>query len=439
MSRQWASSEQSATKGFWSSLKLEDRAPIARTAGGGFHGSGHPSKRGRRRRLQHQQRQPERQQQQRQRQRTCAKMDPAMPLQQRITQGLSDVSQSFRNSISSLVLGAPNSSGSAAAGASTAGANGGGIAGVPDNDNNPSNSVDIDLEKGRAELESYAGGGRGDNDPHSQNGGGTDGGHATNNNDGSRADGDSTSGTAAVEGEGEDEADSASTTEPKPPVHHPQPRPLRLQTLPPEVQMLVIHRLNFGDIERLRRTCRHYHSLCSPHAIRTLFGAATLRLLMISHCGSCLRYDESRESLLIASVTGRDWPLNARCVDCAVSGRDRRLVVGRKITMGNGEGVWVCRWCGWPVVTDAAQGHAQFHEGCYDAYNRVLLWFFMLGWVQLGLGIVGAALAWRYFRDTTWILAPTVVSFFYSSFYYFVQFPPTPPNPMDTPVLTPHA
>ncbi|KLU87942.1 hypothetical protein MAPG_06932, partial [Magnaporthiopsis poae ATCC 64411] len=62
-------------------------------------------------------------------------------------------------------------------------------------------------------------------------------------------------------------------------------------------------------------------------------------------------------------------------------------------------------------VTDAALGHVQFHRACYGAYNDSLLFFFLLGWVQLGLGIVAGALAWTYYRDEISVYAPTITSF----------------------------
>lgn len=187
--------------------------------------------------------------------------------------------------------------------------------------------------------------------------------------------------------------------------------PLTLQTLPPEVLMLVIRQLNFGDIERLRRTSHFFHDFAAPRMVRALFGAAELRRLLLSHCSACLAYDEDKSGLLLASVGQPGYPLCARCVECAVARRDDRLVVGRKVTMGDGGGVWVCRWCGWPVVVDAALGHVQFHRACYGAYNDSLLFFFLLGWVQLGLGIVAGALAWTYYRDEISVFAPTITSF----------------------------
>ncbi|KAL8337497.1 hypothetical protein RB601_006979 [Gaeumannomyces tritici] len=408
-------------------------------------------------------------------------MDPALHMQQRIAQGLNDVTLSLRSSFNSLVLGAATTPGAAgptnnaaAQPNATANANnhataapstatsanpstnapttpaastttvGGATPSSPAQRNpsddgvaaNPvttmSTGADVDLEKGLPEMEelrhrsSLQGGSSSialDSDSHSH---GTPAKSAASSSRGPpeaqhqrqtqgwEAERPPTGGTEATAETGA-VADTAVQNEEETAMvlrqRRQQRAPLTLQTLPPEVLMLIIHQLNFGDIERLRRTSHFFHDFAAPRMVRALFGATELHRLLVSHCASCLIYDEGKSSLLLASIMHRDYPLCARCVDCAVAKRDERLVVGRKVTMGDGGGVWVCRWCGWPVLTDAALGHTQFHRECYGAYNDSLLFFFLLGWIQLGLGIVAAALAWTYYRDAITVYAPTITSF----------------------------
>jgi hypothetical protein len=47
---------------------------------------------------------------------------------------------------------------------------------------------------------------------------------------------------------------------------------------------------------------------------------------------------------------------------------------------------------------------------CAWEYQKRLFWFFVMGWVQLGLGVTGAAMAWRWFRGVVMVFGPTVVS-----------------------------
>lgn len=72
----------------------------------------------------------------------------------------------------------------------------------------------------------------------------------------------------------------------------------------------------------------------------------------------------------------------------------------------------MCRWCGWPVAEQriADTGRQHFHGKCERGYHGKLFKYFVLGWVQFGLGVTGAAMAWRWFRGVEVVFAPTVVS-----------------------------
>jgi hypothetical protein len=200
------------------------------------------------------------------------------------------------------------------------------------------------------------------------------------------------------------------TCSPPEPPPAPPPQPRHLLALPPEILLMVLQRLDFADIFRLRKTCKQLHHLASPSQIRTLFGPAELRRQLLGHCKSCLVYDPSGATLLQPRRADPGYPLASRCLDCAVKARDPRVRVGRKICLASYDTVWVCRWCGYPIVNGAAFGCEQMHRFCHKRYNDALFIFFILGWLQLGLGIVAAALAWRYYRHSVLVFAPTVVS-----------------------------
>ncbi|KAL2131948.1 hypothetical protein VTI74DRAFT_4403 [Chaetomium olivicolor] len=197
---------------------------------------------------------------------------------------------------------------------------------------------------------------------------------------------------------------------PQPPAA-PEPRLLHILSLPPEILLLIIQRLPFADIVRLRKTCKTIRAVASPHQIRVLFGAAELRAQLLGHCRVCLRYDPFRSSLLQSTLADPGYPLASQCLDCAVKARDPRIRVGRIINLANFDSVWVCRWCGYPIVDGGAWGCEQMHRFCYKRYNDVLFVFFSLGWLQLGLGIVASALAWRYYRHAPLVFGPTVTNF----------------------------
>ncbi|KAK4239211.1 hypothetical protein C8A03DRAFT_32694 [Achaetomium macrosporum] len=204
---------------------------------------------------------------------------------------------------------------------------------------------------------------------------------------------------------------------PEPPPA-PEPRRLHLLALPPEVLLMILQRLDFAAILRLSKTCKQLHQLATPSQISTLFGPDWLQGQLQDHCRTCLVHDRSRSTFLTPYPRPRPenpyvYPLASRCLDCAVKVRDPRIRVGRKLDLANTHTVWVCRWCGYPIIVDGANvyGCEQMHRLCYKRYNDALFVFFVLGWLQLGLGVVAAALAWRYFRDAVPVLAPTVTNF----------------------------
>lgn len=210
-----------------------------------------------------------------------------------------------------------------------------------------------------------------------------------------------------------------------PPIPRPQPklipRPLRtshpaaptatnlhLTTLPPELHVLILRHLTFADIQRLRHTSRFHRSLITKRLLRDVYGPS-LDAVLLSHCHLCHASDPTRANLLYADVTSPAYPFCSTCVPCAA--RRDELFAGRRVCMGNLKSVWVCKWCGLPVVGSPAWREPVFHQRCYARYGSVLLAYLALGWVQLCVAVAGAALCFRYFRGVKMVLGPCIVSF----------------------------
>lgn len=187
--------------------------------------------------------------------------------------------------------------------------------------------------------------------------------------------------------------------------------PRNFMTLPAEIQIVILQHLDFGDIERLRRTCKYWYNFATPRLVRSIWGPDTFRAILIRHCRICLTYCPRDVARLLTTPLDAGYPLSSRCVKCTIQSRDGTVRIGRKTTLGNFTDYWTCRWCGWPITTDSSTGHPQFHKRCYDRYAIVLLAFFLLGWVQFFLGIAGSGLCWHYFRNDKLVLAPTIVGF----------------------------
>jgi hypothetical protein len=179
-----------------------------------------------------------------------------------------------------------------------------------------------------------------------------------------------------------------------------------LLRLPAELQLMILKHLTFGEVESLRRTCCLLRHTINKPFIREVFPSIKFELL--STCYRCLRYDALRDHLIHADESDARYPLANECLDC-VSSRGG-FVVGRMYTLGTFATVCVCRYCGFPVTSDAAWKEYEFHRVCYRRYRMILLYYFLVGCAQSTITIVAASLCWKYYKKEKLILGPTVVS-----------------------------
>jgi hypothetical protein len=179
-----------------------------------------------------------------------------------------------------------------------------------------------------------------------------------------------------------------------------------LLRLPAELQIMILQHLTFGQVESLRRTCRALRYRFNKPVIRFIFPSIKFELL--STCYQCLRYDPERDSLIKADESDARYPLANECIDCvAVRGG---FFVGRSYMLGSRVMVCVCRYCGFPVTSDAAWKEYDFHRKCYRRYRMILLYYFLSGVAQSTITIVASALCWRYYKGRAMIITPTIVS-----------------------------
>lgn len=147
--------------------------------------------------------------------------------------------------------------------------------------------------------------------------------------------------------------------------------------------------------------------------MRALFGPLNLRKEILGHCKVCLARDlgeDAGETLLLSEPTDVGYPLSTVCIECAFAANDRRLRAGQQVKLGNNLSVWVCRWCDWPIYEVwYSTADPYFHHDCESAFRRAMRRFRFVGWIQFALGVVAAALSWRYFRHAALAFAPTVV------------------------------
>lgn len=194
--------------------------------------------------------------------------------------------------------------------------------------------------------------------------------------------------------------------------------PFTLMTIPDELQILILSYLDFTSIIRLRRTSRYWRTFASPDLLRTIHGAADYQAMLLQHCAKCLAFCPTPTARVATKPQNIGYPLSSKCISCALQANDGTIRVGRQVKLADKEKYWVCRWCGWPVISGAYRsrrnvGHSEFHQKCYQRYfvGGIMTWF-MLGIVQFILSVVGSALVWRFFRsEEIKAVTPTVIGF----------------------------
>lgn len=186
-------------------------------------------------------------------------------------------------------------------------------------------------------------------------------------------------------------------------------QPLRLTTLPQEIQLLIVAQLDVADMELLRRSSHYWRALVTRDVVVSLVGRADLDAMITCHCRFCLYRDQSRRTLLYPMWPPHSVPPFVLCVECARREFEGVVVGGRRVMMADGVVVALCRWCGWPIRS-GFYSVEEFHPNCSRSYRRAWMFYLVAGCVQLSLGVVAVALAWRYFRNVLLVFAPTVVS-----------------------------
>ncbi|KAL7794193.1 hypothetical protein V8C37DRAFT_71117 [Trichoderma ceciliae] len=176
--------------------------------------------------------------------------------------------------------------------------------------------------------------------------------------------------------------------------------------LPPELQLKILSYLDYGEIQRLRRTNRLFRRSINQTVVQSLFP----RLLddILCTCYICLTQKNANE-IIRGDFAHPRFPLASRCFECAA--KQSGFMVGKRYTMVNLESIWICRWCGYPVTEMTGWSQPEYHIICYQKYKGVLATHFGIGAMQWMIVIIGSALCWHYFKHEKMVVAPTAVNF----------------------------
>ncbi|KAK5625311.1 hypothetical protein RRF57_001027 [Xylaria bambusicola] len=194
--------------------------------------------------------------------------------------------------------------------------------------------------------------------------------------------------------------------EPPPPVSD-------LFSLPLELHYLIIGHLDLESLLQLRRTSRLYYYAITPDLLRQLFvrnGRASLSLAAC--CYECLCCPGLDRLVIDATLEPSSW--RSVCFRCW----SNRITVDYHINpwpiiqIANGDDGYICHFCNWPVVNNGRDdGVDRLHASCRSRRRLVLLLWFVMAFLQFGIGVLCAVLAWTRYREQDKILIPSSIDF----------------------------
>ncbi|KAI1427668.1 hypothetical protein F5Y12DRAFT_736375 [Xylaria sp. FL1777] len=198
-----------------------------------------------------------------------------------------------------------------------------------------------------------------------------------------------------------------------PPETKPSPPASDLFSLPLELHYLILGHLDLESLLQLRRTSRLYYYAITPDLLRQLFirnGRASLSLTAC--CYECLCAPGLDRLVVDGTVAASSW--QSVCFRCWSS----RITVDYHINpwpvvqIANGEEGYICHFCNWPVVNNGRDdGIDRLHSTCRARRRLVLLLWFFMAFLQFGIGVLCAVLAWTRYKEQQGILIPSSIDF----------------------------
>ncbi|KAI0096872.1 hypothetical protein GGR51DRAFT_490089 [Nemania sp. FL0031] len=189
--------------------------------------------------------------------------------------------------------------------------------------------------------------------------------------------------------------------------------PSDLLSLPLELHYLIIAHLDLESLLQLRRTSRLYYHVITPDLVRRLFirnGRASVALTAC--CYSCLSTpgldrlvtDNTIDAHLWQSVCFRCWS-NRITVDYHIN-------PWPVVQIANGDEGYICHFCNWPVVNNGRDdGVDRLHARCRARRRLVLFVWLVMAFLQFGIGVLCAVLAWTRYKKQIGVLIPSSIDF----------------------------
>ncbi|KAI1091128.1 hypothetical protein F5B19DRAFT_493657 [Rostrohypoxylon terebratum] len=187
-----------------------------------------------------------------------------------------------------------------------------------------------------------------------------------------------------------------------------------LDSLPLELQYLIISHLDLSSLVALRQTCPLYRQVVTADVLRRQFSAGDGRLdpVLDGCCTECLCIP-GRDRLIV-NTTQPSYEWRSICFRCW---RDRLSLENHRkhwplVEMVNGDYGYICHFCTWPVHSGTSNSRIkQMHAPCRVRRLVVVVSWLIMAIIQFGLGMLAAVLAWTMFRNSSTVLIPASIDF----------------------------
>ncbi|OTB04270.1 hypothetical protein M426DRAFT_321107 [Hypoxylon sp. CI-4A] len=187
-----------------------------------------------------------------------------------------------------------------------------------------------------------------------------------------------------------------------------------LDSLPLELQFLILSHLDLASLITLRHTYPLYRQIITVEVVRKQFTDADGRLdpVLQSCCTECLSMPGLDRLIVDTTRPSHTW--RSICFRCW---RDRLSRENSRkhwplVEMVNGDYGYICHFCTWPVHSGGSNNRIkQMHAPCRVRRFVVVITWLIMAIIQFGLGMLAAILAWTMFRHSPTVLIPASIDF----------------------------
>ncbi|KAI1084813.1 hypothetical protein F5B20DRAFT_222138 [Whalleya microplaca] len=187
----------------------------------------------------------------------------------------------------------------------------------------------------------------------------------------------------------------------------------RLTALPLELQFLIISQLDLRSMICLRQTARPYRYLITVDLIRRHFihdGRCDPSLK--GCCVECLCMPDLDRLIMDASRERDSW--RSICYRCWRERfyRQKQRKHWPLVELANGTHGYICQFCTWPVQNESSNNSLELlHATCKIRRFTVVVIWLVMAFIQFGLGMLAAVLAWTMFKHQMTVLIPASIDF----------------------------